>query len=337
MQNGTKFILVNFGRRLTSVCFQTITSSDKCKLLQEFKIKTGSDYISDIFFEDIRERYVIDEEWNKFRDDHFCDYMNLRRVFDNEKHKFNNTTECVLIEMPTSIIQLMKQNDDQSDKSFVIKDNKIVLSQKTMKEYFRRSLTSLISTIQEIVKGKEEKDIEFVLLLGGYSKSPIVREIIEEGVGQKKIILVYEPDKGVLKGAVMLGFQGNRVEEEIYGTISLREKKKKYSINIEYEGHNAYFLKMFRSSQLKDRKSITCELQFEDDEKNKPIVFYRIDSAKIEASQPLTEKDFEKVVPEIQPRNCVWNDREKVEISMTENGVVVSVKEMQNTTQSIRF
>ncbi|XP_060566233.1 uncharacterized protein LOC132725161 [Ruditapes philippinarum] len=324
MQNGTSFIVVNFGRRLTSVCLHRMISDDDYKLLQEFKIGTGGDSITDIFFEDIIKKYGIGHFWN-ILGDHFCGYMDLRRGFDNEKHKFNNSTECVLIEMPTSII--MKQNDNHSDKSIVFKDNKVIISQKLMKDYFQRSLSSLISTIQEIVKGRE--NIKCVLLLGGYSKSPIVREIIEEVVRPKQSILVYEPDKGVLNGAVMLGFQGNREVEEIYGIICLRKQMKRFSsIKIEYEGHKAYFLQMVRSSELKDRKSITCELEFEEDEKNQPIVLYRIDSAKIATKQPLTEKDFEKVTPAMQPRNCILNDKEKAEISMTENGVIFSL-EMQ--------
>ncbi|XP_060573540.1 uncharacterized protein LOC132731381 [Ruditapes philippinarum] len=334
MQNGTSFIFVNFGRRLTSVCLQRMKSIDEYELLKKPKIETGGDSMTDIFFEDIIDRYNIGENWNKYIVDHFCDYMNLRRVFNNEKHKFNNTTECVLIEMPPSIIHLMKRNDNHLDESISFTDNKIVISHEQMKDYFERSLKSLISTVKGII-GDVEEEIEYVLLLGGYSKSPIVREIIEKGVGEIRSILVSEPELGTLKGTVLLGLQDNSSADEIYGLISPCESKNKSSsIQITNKGCNAYFTRIFASSELKDKKSITREIEIEKDEMKKPIVFYRTMLAKDGTNKSLTEKDFEKMAPEMQPRNSVWNGIVKVEISMAENGESFSWKELQDTTQN---
>jgi hypothetical protein len=206
MQTDTSFIVVNFGRRLTTVCLQRVTSSDNCKLLRKSEVKTGGDYITDLWLEDIKNRYEFGENWKKIISN-FYDFEKLLRDFNDEKHKFNETTECVFIEMPISVMHLMEENDHLY-KHTDIRKNKLIISKESMEDYFQRSLKDLISTIQEMGKNKDES-IDFILLLGGYSKSSIVRKIIKEGVSPKHVILVSEPEMGVLKGAVMLGFQDN--------------------------------------------------------------------------------------------------------------------------------
>ncbi|XP_060597235.1 heat shock 70 kDa protein 12A-like [Ruditapes philippinarum] len=90
-------------------------------------------------------------------------------------------------------------------------DFRLILNREMLEELFKPSVDKIISKLVEILDQCDENEIKTIILVGGYSESPYVREKIQSTFSNMRVILVDDARLAVLNGAVMMGWKPKNI------------------------------------------------------------------------------------------------------------------------------
>ncbi|XP_053373565.1 heat shock 70 kDa protein 12A-like [Mercenaria mercenaria] len=157
------------------------------------------------------------------------DYLDFVREFECKK-KLVKAEEPTAMKLrcPTSLIECLQETrkltfqqcveEERYKKLIELKRDKIQISPKLVNIFFNEPVEEIIKLLKEIIQA-EKFEIDTVLLVGGFSDSPYVRErIVREIKREAPEIDVVKPlDAGlhVLKGAVLTTLRPNHISERI--------------------------------------------------------------------------------------------------------------------------
>ena len=165
---------------------------------------------------------------------HVEDLINLHRAFEVKKRNVNDNTDKETIQLPALLGTLCK-----SDPKTVIKNNssfagkityaagKIRIDGSMFRGFFDESCYRTIGHIRDVLRQPASKGVDTILLVGGFSESPLLQEKIKSNFSDKRIIIPPEAGLAVLKGAVMFGHDPliikSRVAKCSYGISVYRD------------------------------------------------------------------------------------------------------------------
>lgn len=81
------------------------------------------------------------------------------------------------------------------------------------KLFFRKPVDLLVEHLQQLMTEDNLSDVSTLLMVGEFSKSPIMQDAIMKAFPDKRVIVPVDAGLGVLKGAVLFGHQSNYVLE----------------------------------------------------------------------------------------------------------------------------
>lgn len=192
----------------------------------------------------------VDEEFLKFLKDLFgpglidelkqeckADFLDLTRDFEAKKKRLGETNSGkVILRIPVALTNLLKKRKRLSLDEAIAKSNysdiktkgdRIILKEEFVMEFFKDILKNIGDYIQSIIADPKCLDIKMILMVGGFSESPIVRHSIRERFPNIRLIIPQDAGMAVLKGAVLFGHAPNVVAERIC--------KRTYGIDIHYD------------------------------------------------------------------------------------------------------
>ncbi|XP_021376572.1 heat shock 70 kDa protein 12B-like isoform X2 [Mizuhopecten yessoensis] len=187
---------------------------------------------------------VGDDVMEAFRREHPADYIDLLREFEVKKRNVKETMESsVNFRLPLALTELFETkkkmtfrealaDSTYSDDVTPIAD-KIRIKPNLIQGMFRDPLVHLEDHIRCILAKPEVRGTSTLLLVGGFSESPIVQETMKRKFPRVKIVVPAECGLAVLKGAVIFGHEPKN--------ISARVAKFTYGIAISkpfIEGHH---------------------------------------------------------------------------------------------------
>ncbi|XP_039463477.1 heat shock 70 kDa protein 12A-like isoform X1 [Oreochromis aureus] len=83
-------------------------------------------------------------------------------------------------------------------------EGSIIISKERLRSFFAESLKGITNSLREILK--KDLNIEYILLVGGYAESQILRHhVIAQFGDQCKVLCPFRPQEAIIKGAVMFG------------------------------------------------------------------------------------------------------------------------------------
>uniref|UniRef100_A0A3Q0SJW8 Heat shock protein family A (Hsp70) member 12A.2 n=1 Tax=Amphilophus citrinellus TaxID=61819 RepID=A0A3Q0SJW8_AMPCI len=161
---------------------------------------------------------TVDRKFKEFLRELFCDgvWDEFEENFPSEVQKimhdftlFKKTDEDVEFSCPYNLGTLA-QKKKAVEKFFKIvqgaswDDGSIKISKEKTRSFFDESLKGITDGLKEILK--KDFSIEYILLVGGYAESKILRQhIIDQFGDQCKVLCPVRPQEAVLKGAVQFG------------------------------------------------------------------------------------------------------------------------------------
>lgn len=74
-----------------------------------------------------------------------------------------------------------------------------------MKSFFKTAVETIVLEISNVLQNLERTNLNTILLVGGFSESPLVQKIIRQNFPDMHIISPEDPVLAVLKGAVLFG------------------------------------------------------------------------------------------------------------------------------------
>lgn len=174
----------------------------------------------------------------KTEDEEMSDYFDLLREFETNKRLIKcGQTESVILKISATLRELSEKEEGQNiskriaslkfDNDVVIRRDKMKISPSVVQKWFEEPVKKTVSLVQSILSETNMKDVETVLLVGGFAESKFVQDRLKSAVTDKRFIVPDDAGLAVLKGAVRFGHEPYLVSTRIiscsYGINTTRD------------------------------------------------------------------------------------------------------------------
>jgi hypothetical protein len=121
---------------------------------------------------------------------------------------------------------LIKTKKEYADKVTWL-SNKMMVETGIFRSWFDESCNNIVKYVKEIFKQKASKNLNSILLVGGFSESPLLQDAIRTNFPDKRLIIPEDAGLAVLKGAVIFGHNPvtivSRIARCSYGILVYRD------------------------------------------------------------------------------------------------------------------
>lgn len=171
---------------------------------------------------------VGNDVFEKFSSDNKYDFLDLMREFEIKKRKISpDLNEKVTIKVPVrlsetfckmnpgiNIADVCTRNSKHREK-LTWSIDKIRIEASLVKTLFDGSCKQTVNLMKKLFTHPAVNDVSFILLVGGFSESPMLQSEIREAFKNKKVIIPEEAGLAVLKGAVLCGHEPEKVSGRV--------------------------------------------------------------------------------------------------------------------------
>ena len=177
--------------------------------------------------------------YTKFVKEETEDWLDLWRLFEIKKKTIDPTKNTKInIQLPHSLMELYETEMGQTLQDATAKSNfastiqfaggnKARYDSHLMQELFSESVEKTLTHVISILRNVNCRDIKAILMVGGFSESPMLQEAMKKEFSHIKIIIPQETVSAVLRGAVIFGHSpdsiSQRVLKKTYGIQATRE------------------------------------------------------------------------------------------------------------------
>ncbi|XP_028283371.1 heat shock 70 kDa protein 12A-like [Parambassis ranga] len=230
---GTQYIVVDCGGGTIDITVHEVMEGGDLKELHKASGNDLGGKSVDRKFQEFLKEIFCNGVWDEYEEKHPNDVQKLMYQVTLLKKK----DKSVGISCPMSLGDLAKKKQEIGKYFETVQgaswdEGSIRISKEKMKSFFAESLNGITKSIKEILN--KDLNIEFILLVGGYAESQVLRKhIIKEFGGQCKVLCPFRPQEAIVKGAVMFGRNpavvASRKSAFTYGIrISTRFNKSKH-------------------------------------------------------------------------------------------------------------
>ncbi|XP_060555962.1 heat shock 70 kDa protein 12B-like, partial [Ruditapes philippinarum] len=230
---GTKYIVVDAGGGTIDV---TVHETGSEHTLRELRPASGGDWGSimiDKEFENLLKRIVGQTVFEKFKLEDKEDWLDMQREFESLKQQTVVNSEIKRgMKIPSFLIDLYNQNSQldlcaslawsQYAGLIALKRDKMMISNKVLKQLFDPSVTKTVGHLKSVLSDGSLKDVRLLLMVGGYSESPVLQHAVKEALPGIKVVTPVDASSVVLRGALIYGHTPTSISERIlkytYGT-----------------------------------------------------------------------------------------------------------------------
>ncbi|GLD68317.1 heat shock 70 kDa protein 12A-like protein [Lates japonicus] len=224
---GTQYIIVDCGGGTIDITVHEVLDGGALKELHK---ASGNDLGGQ----------TVDKKFKEFLREIFCDGLwdEYERKYPSEVQRMmydfmvlKQVNEDVQITCPFNLGKVAQKKKDIEEFFETVEgaswnDGSIKITKEKMRSFFDESLNSITKSIREILS--KDFRIEYILLVGGYAQSKILRKHIKSQFGRQcKVLCPYRAQEAIVKGAVMFGRNpevvASRKSAFTYG-IAIRER-----------------------------------------------------------------------------------------------------------------
>jgi len=159
-----------------------------------------------------------DDVMKKLKGEVLQDYFDLLREFEMSKRKeLSDSSKTINFRVPVSLCDFHKESNNENIIKKIERLNKINevnfkrdmlrVSPTVVRSWFQYSIDNTIAHITGILAEPAMKDVNTILLVGGFAECKLVQEAMTKAAGSRTIVIPEDAGLAVLKGAVRLGHQ----------------------------------------------------------------------------------------------------------------------------------
>ncbi|KAK3595737.1 hypothetical protein CHS0354_025362 [Potamilus streckersoni] len=222
---GDKFMIIDLGGGTVDITAVEVVSVSPKKQLKEIIGANGGAWggqrINDAFTQVCRDVFKDKNGQSVFKDCKKADLLKMENLFEAEKLKITDQDdEWIEIHLPLdmreSILKDVRKEPHKYDEYFKITRSGLFFKPEIIqKVLFQETLNMTVKHLEEKMKAIQAEDIKKIILVGGFSESPIVIETMEKKFQGKKFCVATNPFYSVLRGAVLFGHQPNILKSRI--------------------------------------------------------------------------------------------------------------------------
>ena len=168
-----------------------------------------------------------DKIYDAFVKDMTEDWLDLWRTFDSKKKTVDPTSDAnVNMKLPSSLMKLYKkktgqefedmlENSRYASKITIRGGDKVRFDSTIMKKLFHASIGKTVSHVKTILSEEKARDIGAILMVGGFSESPMLQHAVKKEFGYMKVIVPREASSSILRGAVAFGHNPKSITQRV--------------------------------------------------------------------------------------------------------------------------
>lgn len=167
-------------------------------------------------------RIVGSPVFHGFKTKYPVDYLEMFRDFETKKRAAStNAKQKLAFRLPVSLIELFEQEYEEdllttvsqmkhNDRIKLVRENLHIYDEQVL-ELFRLSRENIIQHINELLEHSDCKDVDLILMVGGFSECKIIQEAIKANFSTKNIVVPVDAGLAVVKGAVLFGHNPKKI------------------------------------------------------------------------------------------------------------------------------
>ena len=162
----------------------------------------------------------------KFRTDCPDDNLEIFRDFEFKKRSISpDKDNKIHVRMPQCLMKIVKEVTGGSISKQIsalgfegrmwLKRDKLTISADICRTFFHDAVISIIDKVKFLLKQPEISGTDAILLVGGFSESPVLQNAIKKALPDKNVIIPKHAGLAVLKGAVIFGHNPSLIAERV--------------------------------------------------------------------------------------------------------------------------
>lgn len=186
-------------------------------------------------FKEMLEEIVGGGMLEEFALSHTADYIDLFRDFETKKRNVKDDSPGkITIRIPITLQELYEERAEGEIKKKIrqtkYKDDltwvgdRLRIDKPRFVELFSAACDGMVDHVKKLLKSPKVRGTNNILMVGGFSESPLLQKRIREEFPNCRVIIPQEAGLAVLKGAVIFGHQP--------ATIAARISKYTYGISV---------------------------------------------------------------------------------------------------------
>lgn len=170
---------------------------------------------------DIAGNDVLDD----FQVTNMVDYIELFRSFEIKKRTFSaGMKQKITLTVPVALTDAFKKKNDKEIEEHINKvekykgkvswvKDKLRINPDVAEGLFEIACDSIVDHLKSLFTKDQLRGVNIILMVGGFSESPLLQDKIKKAFPKKKIVIPNEAGLAVLKGAVVFGHDPTAIQE----------------------------------------------------------------------------------------------------------------------------
>ncbi|XP_052794098.1 heat shock 70 kDa protein 12A-like [Mya arenaria] len=256
---GSKYMVLDAGGGTVDITVHEVLPDGKLKELHK---ASGGDWggtMIDNAFRQMLIKIFSLPVLRKFQLDHTDDYLDLLREFEIKKRDIKPASDTkITLKIPSALAEVFEKETeegiqdaiDQSPYAGKIKftGDKMRADVSVYKHLFDDALEGIIEHISGLVRDPVTRGTTSILMVGGFSESPLLQTAIKNTFPKMTVIIPEEAGLVVLKGAVVFGHGPNAIAKRVckhtYGIeLNTLFDDKEHDVSKRFESNGRCFCK----------------------------------------------------------------------------------------------
>ncbi|XP_053388605.1 heat shock 70 kDa protein 12B-like [Mercenaria mercenaria] len=228
LPTGSKYMVLDAGGGTIDITVHEVQSQ---YTLREVRAANGGDWggtMVDKAFENFIIDLVGETVFDTFKHSETIDWLHLAREFELKKQAAGTQSEGnVIMHFPVSLIDLFETEKERKitikdaivvskyDKTVELKRDKLKISHSTIENLFEHSIQQIVEHVQKLMTDERMACIKAILMVGGYSESPLLQRAIKSAFPGIHEVIPQEASSAVLRGALIFGHNPMTITERV--------------------------------------------------------------------------------------------------------------------------
>ncbi|KAM4608351.1 heat shock protein family A (Hsp70) member 12A.3 [Polymixia lowei] len=202
---GTQYIVVDCGGGTIDITVHEVLRGGALKELYKASGNDQGGQTVDKKFKSFLKEIFSDDIWDEYEREYPSELVKMMQNFAVVKQVDDDVQISCLYNLATLAEKKQKMEGFFKKVQGASWDEGVIkISKGKLRSFFDESLCEIANALRDILK--RDLKIEYILLVGGFASSSILRRHIEKQVnGRCKVLCPYRPQEAIVKGAVMFG------------------------------------------------------------------------------------------------------------------------------------
>ncbi|XP_052778299.1 heat shock 70 kDa protein 12B-like [Mya arenaria] len=224
---GTKYLVLDAGGGTVDITVHEVSESGELKELYKANGGAWGGTKVDDAYEKFLVKITGPGVMAAFKENHMEDYIDLFRDFEIKKRDISTKKSGgkINLRMPVALVETVKEVSGKTIKETIVGSayrerikhlgDKIRVDADLVIELFEEPVTSILNHVSTLLKESAVRGCNKIVMVGGFSESPILQERVKERFSGMSVIVPNEAGLAVLKGAVIFGHSPTAIAERV--------------------------------------------------------------------------------------------------------------------------